>query len=359
MKVVFAGGGTGGHIFPGIAAAQSILRLRPESRIEFWGSGRALEVELLDREGMPAAGLPSSPLPRSVLSVPGFIVSLAHGYLRARRLLKAARTDVVVGLGGYSSYAPVAAASHLGIPVLLLEQNALPGVATRRLAKRSSALCVSWEAAAEHLSERLPVIVTGNPVRDSVVAAASSYRYDTSGALLILGGSTGAVGLNSVVLEALPEVDLQGRQVIHQAGAGDVDRVREAYANAGICAQVAPFIEDMAEVYAKAAVVVARAGGTTLAELALFGLPAFLVPYPHHKDRHQRANAEIFARVDAAQIIEQDEGVPLLARLLKEHLDAPVRLESMHAAMLSLGRPEAADLVGDMIIRLAEGGRHD
>jgi len=358
MKVVFAGGGTGGHIFPGIAVARGLARLQSDVEVEFWGGGRPLEVDLFGREEMPFRVLPAAPLPRNPIGVPKFLLSLASGYLKARRLLKKSGVSALVGLGGYSSFAPVLAASRLGLATVLLEQNVIPGLANRRLARRAGAVCLSWEASEEFLPPTARTEVTGNPVRENLVKAARVNRYDSGGALLILGGSTGAVGLNSAVMEAAREAAALGRPVVHQAGRPDAERVKGAYAEAGVEAEVTPFISDMAGAYGRAALVVARAGGTTLAELALFGLPAVLVPYPHHKDRHQNANAQVFAREGAGRIIEESEGPAVLLRVVRELLTAPVQLESMHAAALSLGRPEAADLVADIILKLIEtGGR--
>ena len=187
-------------------------------------------------------------------------------------------------------------------------------------------------------------------MRRVIVEAARRSRYGLCGHILILGGSTGAVGLNSAVIGALPAIAETQRRVLHQAGQTDVERVRTAYTNAGVDADVRPFIDDMGAAYAKAALVIARAGGTTLAEIALFGLPSVLVPYPHHRDRHQRANAEVFERAGAAQIIEENSAAPAaLAGFLRTTLTSSAGLEGMHAASLSLGRPEAADTVAGLL----------
>ena len=359
MKVVFAGGGTGGHIFPGIAVARSIMRLDDGIEVEFWGSGRPLEADLFRREEMPFRTLPCAPLPSSPLRVPGFLYATAAGYLKSKKMLRKAGVGAVVGLGGYSSFAPVFAASRLGLPTVLLEQNAIPGFANRRLARRASVVCLSWEASAGHLPARASIEVTGNPLRLELVEAARRRRYDVGGSVLVLGGSSGAVGLNTMVTGAIEGLRRIGRPIVHQTGSADAERVAAAYRTAGVGASVLPFIDDMAAAYSRSALVIARAGGTTLSEIALFGLPSILVPYPHHKDRHQRANAEICAPPGAARIIEEEEGSGVLAAALGDIFDATARLEGMHAAALALGAAEAADVVAGIVIRLSSSASDD
>jgi UDP-N-acetylglucosamine--N-acetylmuramyl-(pentapeptide) pyrophosphoryl-undecaprenol N-acetylglucosamine transferase len=259
-----------------------------------------------------------------------------------------------VGLGGYSSFAPVLAASHLGLPTVLLEQNAVVGKANLRLARRASLVCLSWEASRASLPRRARGELTGNPVRREIVDAAAAAAYQPGGAVLILGGSTGAMGLNSMIIAAVKELGALGREIIHQAGSTDFERVRAAYRDASVEARVEPFIHDMPSAYGKASLVIARAGGTTLSEIALFGIPAVLVPYPHHRDNHQKANAEIFAAAGAAGIIDQGDGAAALADLAGQLAGSPERLERMHAASLSLGRPDAADAAAAAILRLVE-----
>jgi len=329
------------------------MRLHGGSEVEFWGSGRPLEADLFRREEMPFRTLPCAPLPRSPLRWPRFLCLTAAGYLKSKKLLRNSGVSAVVGLGGYSSFAPVFAASRLGVSTVLLEQNAAPGVANRRLARRASAVCLSWEKSAEHLPAAAPIEVTGNPLRRDLVEAARGCRYDIGGSVLVLGGSSGAVGLNTMVIGALEELRRTGRPVVHQTGTADAERVAAAYREAGVGASVSPFIDDMAMAYSRSALVIARAGGTTLSEIALFGLPSILVPYPHHKDRHQRANAEIFAPPGAARIIEEQEGSGALAAALGDIFASASRMEGMHAAALALGAPEAADRVAGIVIRLS------
>lgn len=358
MRVVFAGGGTGGHLYPALAVVESLSRLGRDCNFEFWGTGRAVERAILDAAGQGLRVLPSAPVPRNPVRIPGFVWSLVSGYARARRLLAACRADAVVGLGGYSSFAPVLAGSRLGLATLLLEQNVVVGKANRRLAKRASAVCLSWEASRENLPPAAKAEVTGNPLRRAIVDAAREHTYDPSGSLVILGGSSGAVGLNTLVIESLDVIGGLGLGIVHQTGQADCARVKKAYEEAGVEGEVVPFVEDMAQLYASAGMVIARAGGTTLCEIALFGIPAILVPYPHHRDYHQMANARVFGDVGAAEIFEEKGAdAKALGALLGETAGDQSRLFRMHAASAGLGRPDAADTVAGRILELVEEGR--
>jgi UDP-N-acetylglucosamine--N-acetylmuramyl-(pentapeptide) pyrophosphoryl-undecaprenol N-acetylglucosamine transferase len=357
MLVVFAGGGTGGHIYPGIAVARALQRLSTGVEFEFWGSGRALEAEICRKEQVTCRVLPSAPLPKTPVAAFAFVKSLVSGYFAAGRLLKSSGVSAVVGLGGFSSYMPVLVATRRDLPTFLLEQNAVPGKANVHLARRASMVCLTWQASAEHMPADAEWTVTGNPLRRPIIEAAKGFSYDASRGILVLGGSTGARGLNEMVIGAAKEIAAFGRPITHQTGKDDVDRVRSAYKAAGVDADVKAFIDDMPGAYKGAGLVIARAGGTTLSELALFGIPAILVPYPHHKDYHQMANAKVLAETCAAEIVEEREGGSrLLAEAVARLLADRGLLGTMHAASISLGKPDAADEVAAMILaRVARG----
>ncbi len=356
MRIVFAGGGTGGHIFPGLAVAASLETLGRDVQCEFWGDGRALETALLSKHGAKQRVLPCAPLPRRPLAVPRFLYCAAAGYLAARRLLKDLDVRGVVALGGYSSWAPATAARHLGLPMVILEQNAVAGRANVHLARKAALVCLSWPQASKSLPLQAEAQVTGNPVRREIVQAAKTSIYRSTGGILVLGGSSGAAGLNDLVMKAAGRLTALGRQIIHQTGEKDLSRVAQFYESLGREAVVTAFIDDMPAAYSAASLVIARAGGTTLSEIALFGIPAILVPYPHHRDRHQYENASIFAQTGAAVIIQEAETGERLAETAEEIFAATGSLESMHAASLSLGRPQAADTVALKVLELIQGG---
>jgi len=356
MLVVFAGGGTGGHIYPGVAVARALQSADPSIEFEFWGSGRSLETEIFGKESLKHRTLPSAPLPKNPLALLKFLWSVPAGFAASRRLLRELRVAAVVGLGGFSSYAPVRTAVSLGLPAFLLEQNAVPGNANIRLARRASLTCLSWEASGNRL-RGAATEVTGNPLRKNIVDAAAGAAYDPSAGILIFGGSTGAVGLNNLVVGAAKALGSLGRPITHQTGSQDFQRVQSAYRDARIQARVLPYIDDMSSAYRSAALVIARAGGTTLSELALFGLPSILIPYPHHKDYHQMENARIFLRAGAAAVIEEKKNTSadLASSVSSLIADAPALLKMHHAAR-GLARPDAAETVASRILASIHSG---
>src|SRR6266404_4628947 len=299
---MIAGGGTGGHLFPGIAVAEAARRRDPDGAILFVGSERGLEARVVPSAGFVLEALPTTPLRgRGARDRVRAIAGLAAGVGRARGVIRRFAPDAIVGLGGYASAPAVIAGRLAATPIVLLEQNARPGLTTRLLARFADRVCVSFpESAAAFAAGK--AVVTGNPVRwraaDGAVASSSVASPETTAggrglALLIFGGSAGARTLNlagPALAAAL--ADVPGLSIVHQTGAEAEASVRAAYAAVGIRADVRPFIADMGAAYAAADVVVCRAGATTIAELAALGKPAILVPYPYAADDHQRANAE-------------------------------------------------------------------
>ena len=307
--VIFAGGGTGGHLFPGIAVAHELLTREPNARVLFVGSQKPIEREILNRAGFEHVALPSvSPsfTPTKIVS------SLLHNwraYRQARAIIARDRPSVIVGLGGFASVPPVLAAWRAGVPIVLLEQNVVPGKATRWLSRFAKVVCLPWPEAASGFPRGVNTVVTGNPIRAEIAKLAEFAHnppqhdapaigeptHDSDNpplalpvdaetpTLLILGGSQGASSLNALVLDAFADrrAELVGWRIVHQTGAADVDAVRQRYAALSLNADVQPFITDMAGAYRQATLVISRAGATTLSELACAGLPAILVPLPN------------------------------------------------------------------------------
>jgi UDP-N-acetylglucosamine--N-acetylmuramyl-(pentapeptide) pyrophosphoryl-undecaprenol N-acetylglucosamine transferase len=274
-------------------------------------------------------------------------------YRAARRVLEEMRPAAVIGCGGFASVPPVLAASHAGVPILLLEQNASPGRATVWLARRAAGVCVAFEESVAELPRGVRIVITGNPVREEIAALAGERRgaRDRVRTLLVLGGSQGAGSLNAAVSAACLKLagELRGWRVIHQTGPGQEGPVLDGYAKWGIDAVVEPFLADMAGAYRAADVVISRAGATTLAELACAGLPAVLVPYPHAARDHQRHNAEALAHKGAAVcVIEQTDSIETV-RILVQAVAPLLRGESqrsaLSAAMRQRARPDAAQVV--------------
>jgi UDP-N-acetylglucosamine--N-acetylmuramyl-(pentapeptide) pyrophosphoryl-undecaprenol N-acetylglucosamine transferase len=373
VRVLIAGGGTGGHLFPGIAVAEALRRRDPAAGILFVGSERGIEARAVPASGFALEVLPVRPLRGAGMrDKVAALAVLAKAILRARTLVARFKPDVVIGLGGYASAPAVVAARLLQRPIVLLEQNARPGMTTRVLARLADRVCVSFRETARHFSAG-KVVVTGNPVRwqDSsspdrlrapALACAGGTVTEPCGAaaitepaavppreltILVFGGSGGARRLN----EAGPAMcaalaDMPGLRVIHQAGGEAEAAVRAAYARIGAPAEVHAFITDMRSAYAAADIAICRSGATTVAELAALGKPAILVPYPHATDDHQRVNAESLARAGAARVVlDAEASGERLATEVRELWMGPAVLETMSRRVRQFARPDAAEQV--------------
>lgn len=360
LRVLLAAGGTGGHLMPALATAEALERRR---RCNFLlvGSDRDSERQLRAMVPYPAVEIRARALAGK--GIPGKLRTLAGLGLsvrEARAHLLAFGPDLVIATGGYVCGPTGIAAWTRRIPLLVLEQNARPGITSRWLRRLAQAVAVSFAETVELLGPR--AVHTGNPIRATLPAAA---RRDgapirrSAGAgvhLLILGGSQGARGLNTMVELALPRLastDL-GLRVTHQTGKQDVERLREAYARHAIPATVTPFIKEIGEAYARADLVCSRAGATTAAELTYCGLPSVLVPFPHAAGGHQDDNARALARAGAAMVVpEQANGTPLADAILELAAD-PDRLATMAGASAAAGQDDAAGAVAELALGLVE-----
>jgi UDP-N-acetylglucosamine--N-acetylmuramyl-(pentapeptide) pyrophosphoryl-undecaprenol N-acetylglucosamine transferase len=268
-----------------------------------------------------------------------------------RQFWKPSPPKVVVGLGGFASVPALWMASRRRTPMVLLEQNSIPGRATRWFASQAAAVCLGFPEAGREFPARVKAIPTGNPVRDDIGALTSDVSTLNEKRLLILGGSQGANGLNRAIIAwitARPD-DLRGWSVVHQAGPHAVVELTQAYQSAGIAARVEEFLTDMACEYRAASHIIARAGATTLAELACAGRPAILVPFPDAADDHQRRNAHGFEQTGAALCIEQHAPVMNLAATWAEMI-TPARSTALSAAMNQQAQPQAAAAVAQVVL---------
>jgi UDP-N-acetylglucosamine--N-acetylmuramyl-(pentapeptide) pyrophosphoryl-undecaprenol N-acetylglucosamine transferase len=351
MTVMIAGGGTGGHLFPGIALAQELKRRFPSGRVVFVGSPRGIEVRAVPKAGFELELLPISGLRRT--GAVGAMLSLARmplALFRAIRVVRRVRPDVAVSVGGYAAGPAVLAAKLCGVPCVVMEQNAVPGFTNRllgRLARRVFA------ALPTEGFDPKKVMVLGNPVRTDLLAVRDTqYIPQTPRRLLVFGGSQGARALNDVMVGLLPRLRELKLAITHQTGAMDHERVSAAYREAGVQAQVLPFIDDMARAYREADLVLSRSGATTLAELTVCGRPAILVPYPFAVDDHQTKNAQTVAERGGAVLLPQTSLTPdklhaELATLTDE------RLHRMAGVMRASGHPEAASRIADALTEVA------
>lgn len=364
---IFAGGGTGGHLTPAIAVADELRSQSPDLPIEFFGAGRAIETTIVVDAGYAHTALDipgSADVRRRPLA--GFR-QLRGAAAQARRRLQELQPRAVVGCGGFASVPTVWAAWRLGIPTVLLEQNVLPGRATRWLSRIADVVCLSFEESRDWLPRRARTVVTGNPVRRRFQAcSAPIIGSEEAGTdvrrLLILGGSLGARGLNEALLDALARSPAEWAdwEIVHQTGAADCEVIRERYAALGLSARVEPFLSpvELPDLMQRADLVISRGGATTLAELACIGAATIVVPWSGAADDHQTLNARWYAERGAMlhtveSAAESSAGRPPPGLALHDVLttaagDAALR-ERLRGRVLLVARPDAAVHVIDVL----------
>jgi len=361
MRVVIAGGGTGGHVFPGIALAEEVVTRHPANEVLFVGTRRGLEATLVPKAGYPIEFVDVTGVKgKGIAGGLAALFRLPGAIFRSIRILRRARPDVVVGVGGYASFPVVVAAFLLGIPIAIQEQNAFPGLTNRVLAVFARAVFVAFDEAAAHFPARKTHVV-GNPIRKALFEnfLRPRTRHDAF-RILVFGGSQGARALNRAAIEAfrLLRDRTEPLEILHQTGKADEDEVRRAYEEAGIPARVVSFIDDMSAAYAWADLVVCRAGATTVAELTVCKKASILVPYPHAANDHQTLNAKALVDKGAARMIPQSElSGERLAQEIRDLLDHPEEREHMERMAGLLGRPEAAKEIADVCAALVVRGR--
>jgi UDP-N-acetylglucosamine--N-acetylmuramyl-(pentapeptide) pyrophosphoryl-undecaprenol N-acetylglucosamine transferase len=357
MRVVVTGGGTGGHLFPGIALATGLQQRVPGCRVLFIGTKRLLDQQTLagydfELDSIKCMGLKGMGIQHRIRS----LLQLPRALLEAKRIMRRFNPDLVFGVGGYVTGPVLLAARLSGIPVCIHEQNSVPGLANKLLAKIANRIFLSLPCRYPFPERR--TTLTGNPVRREIIAAAATRAASGKKevTLLILGGSQGAHRVNSLAVEAAAVLirEYGGRiAVIHQTGTADETEVRSGYQRIGIPAEVQPFFQDMAGLYSRADLVVSRAGATTLAELSVMGLPALLVPYPYAADDHQRTNALYYQDGGGARMVTESELTgEKLAGEISELLNNPELLQRMSARMRSMGKPGATDTIIDACLAL-------
>ncbi len=350
LRIVIAAGGTGGHLYPGIAVARRFAARCPGTDVLFVGHRGGLEERLLPREGFQLVTVTVRALQgQSRVAQARALGALGLGTLQALRLLWRVHPHLVVGAGGYVMGPVVLAATLLRVPRVLMEQNLVPGLTVRSLARFAQLVFISFPESAAYLPGR-PVEYTGTPVREEIcqVGAAEPREADGELHLLVFGGSQGAHRLNQAMMQAAPWLAAHQPRLclVHQTGLADAAAVTQAYAQAGLQAEVLPFLHDMADRYRWADLVLCRAGASTLAELTTCGKPAILVPYPYAADDHQRHNAMALQRQGAAQVILDAELTGArLYEVLEPLLRKPELLQQQAACSRALGRPQAADAI--------------
>jgi UDP-N-acetylglucosamine--N-acetylmuramyl-(pentapeptide) pyrophosphoryl-undecaprenol N-acetylglucosamine transferase len=361
VRVVIAGGGTGGHLYPGIAVARELLARQPGAEISFAGTAKGIEARVVPREGFALDLIRSGGLKgKSMVDRLRGATLVPLGIVDSWRIVSARRPSVVIGVGGYSSGPVVLVAAARGVPTMILEQNAVPGLTNRWLSRVVQAAAVTFDSTQALLGSK--AFVSGNPVRPEFFAAAGPNQESalddqaTVTRVLVFGGSQGAHAINVAMVEAAAQLAAGGShlRVTHQTGERDVEMVRTAYRQAGLQADVEPFIYDMGRQLSTADVIVCRAGATTLAELTAAGKAAILIPLPTATDDHQRKNAEALASAGAAEVLlERDLTGSVLAQRLLALAGDRQRRRQMSAAARVLSRPDAARVIVDRALAIA------
>ena len=362
LRVVMAAGGTGGHVYPGIAVARALIARAPDATVSFVGTARGIESRVMPREGFELDLLRSAGLKgKSIVDRVRAAALIPLGLLDAWRIVSKRRPDIVIGVGGYSSGPIVLVAALRRVKTMVISPDAVPGMANRLLAPFVDAAAINFESSAAYFGSK--AFVSGHPIRPEFLAAVGSSQESALDdqtsitQVLVFGGSQGAHAINVAMVEAAPRLAAGGPhlRLTHQTGERDVEMVRSGYRAAGLQADVEPFLDDMGRRLNEADVVVCRAGATTLAELTAAGRAAILVPLPTAADDHQRKNAEALAASGAAEVLLQRDltGAALAERVIALATDRG-RRRRMAAAAKSLARPDAAQIIVDRAIALVK-----
>ncbi len=360
MNVIIAGGGTGGHLFPGIAIAEE-LRSRGVKNILFVGTEEGIESRVIPREGYQIRYIHSSGIVgKSIKNKVKGLLNLFISFTESMRLIKRFKPDVIIGVGGYASVAPLIAGSLRGVSTIILEQNSVPGLANRFLSIFGDLICITYHEGF-HFFPKRKTILTGNPVRKRIFDGTREgglrlFSLDPGRfTIFVFGGSRGASSINNAMVSILPDfVPLWDNvQFLHQTGEKDYEYVRESYRKYGLNGVVTPFIYQMHEAYAVADIVISRAGATTITEITSLGKPSILIPYPFAAQRHQEINARKLSEMGAALMLLDDElrGNRLFREIMKLYENEKLREELRKNAM-AFSRRDAASKVVELIENL-------
>jgi UDP-N-acetylglucosamine--N-acetylmuramyl-(pentapeptide) pyrophosphoryl-undecaprenol N-acetylglucosamine transferase len=358
MRVLIAAGGTGGHIYPGIAVAKEIMRRDRSSTVRFVGTAHGLETRLVPQAGFELSLIESAGLVNMGLRqrLRGLLI-LPKSFLAARRLIKTLQPEIVVGAGGYVSGPVLLMAALMRVPTLVMESNAVPGFTNRTLARFVDAAAVSFEAALPYF--RGKGVLTGNPVRSEFFDIPAKARDPRRFRLLIFGGSQGSRAINDAMLQALTHMESfrERMQVTHQTGELDYAKVVAGYDTSGWReVDVRRYIDDMVAAFAENDLIISRAGATTSFELMAAGKPAVMVPLPGQME--QQRNAEVMQNAGAARMIMQDQLTgERLAKEITDLIERPEEITRMEGAGRKLARRDAASATAELMEELVKGSR--
>lgn len=359
MKIIIAGGGTGGHIFPALAIARDLEKTVANVSITFVGTVRGIESKIIPKEGydirfIRSEGLVGKDMAGTIRS----LLKLPLSLMESRRILKEINPDLVLGVGGYSSGPVVLCARLMGIPSLIHEQNSLPGLTNRLLGKLVDTVAVTYHESMKYFPPE-KTYLTGNPVREDILKGDRERGCKTFSldkelfTIFIFGGSSGASTINHALGESIVYLESfkKNIQFLHQTGEKDFDAVKEIYSSKEFKGTVLPFAYEMADAYAVADLVISRAGATTLAELTACGKAAILVPYPHAAGNHQEINARKLWDAGAAQmVLDRELNGKTLSDMVRYLLEDPEAIGEMERTSRSLGSSDATKKVSELII---------
>ena len=358
MRIMFAGGGTGGHIYPALAVAEEIKRKRPETEILFIGGTRGVEKNIISSSGFPVKTIPVTALPRTLSpKVFSFFGKLGISVLKSLRYIRKFRPGVIMTTGSYVSGASMIAAMSLGVPLVIQEQNSFPGITNRKLGRFAKIVFLGFEDACKYFGTNAEVHVTGNPVRKDIGTESRETSAQAFGlnpgqkTVLVFGGSQGSHRINKTVAEIAEAVANTGIQILWQTGNKDAEKWASYDGRADGRVRVCRYIDNMAQAYAASDLVVARAGAMSLTEITVCGLPAIFIPLATAAENHQEYNARSLVNAGAASVIFERELTPeLLKREITRIVTSDERLAAMSEASAKLGKKNAASTIAGIII---------
>lgn len=365
---VIAGGGTGGHLYPGLAVAESLRRIQPDFKVTVFGTRRPIDRKLTEVRGCELVAQEVRPFPSKLLQWPGFLRAWLRSVAVAKKRFGDTPPSIVLGLGGYAAGPPITAAAKLGIPTALFNPDAVPGRANKALAPKVDTVFVQWESTRDQFPKARDVICTGCPIRSAFARATrekglSELKLDPGrNTILVTGASQGARSINAAVLELMELWRVAKEwQLVHLTGDADFETCKARYREAGVRAQVIAYTEHMPLCMAAADLVISRAGASTLAEITAMGLPSVLMPYPFDRHKHQHANARVLVDGGAAELVEDSndpsDNSRRLLPILRDLMKSTERRRRMASAAKAMGRTHAADTIAEQIFELARRGR--
>ena len=361
MKIAFAGGGTAGHLMVGLSTAEEIRSRFSEAEIIFFGTDREFEKRCVEQRGFRFRQMHAKKWGKSFKHLFPFLIATGVGIVESLVALRRFNPDIVVGLGGYVSVAPIIAAKLLSIPSVLLEQNVIPGKANRFLAKWVDEVYCHWRGSLKWFNKAKVVRVTGTPIRKDILYSQrcrSAEKFGLSSSkktILVTGGSQGAQAINEVILRCLPKLEPLSNelQIIHCTGEHGYEAAKEAYKQTDINAFVCSFLDDMGAAFSMADLIICRAGATTIAEFTAVGIPAILIPYPHAADNHQYWNAMELASNGGGYLLQQIDLTPeKIIELITDLFNNKEKYDRMKMFNKGMGMPNAAMKVVDNICRV-------